>query len=103
MTRIPARPLLDGAHIVHLLHVQSHPQADFRTAHIGLRLPALSTSGGLTMLSRLPELMLDSLLAGYVVEPVTPYTITDMGALRDEIRRARERGYAFTDQQSILG
>lgn len=91
----------DGVNTIHLLHVQSSPQADFRTAHLGRRLPAVSNSGGLALLSSLEEAALDRLLEGYVVQPITDHTTTDMRLIREEIRKTRVRGYAYTDEQSI--
>jgi DNA-binding IclR family transcriptional regulator len=90
------------ADIVHLLHVQSHPHADFHTAFIGERLPMLSTSGGIAILSTLDDDRLDELIANSAPKAITPFTITDKSALRRIITTAREKGYAFTDQQSIM-
>ncbi|NPT42493.1 helix-turn-helix domain-containing protein [Paraburkholderia sp. 1N] len=88
--------------IVHLLHVQSHPHADYHTAFVGRRLQALSTSGGLAILSTLDDERLDAVLASSTPKPVTPFTITDKDTLQRAIVAAREKGYAFTDQQSIM-
>lgn len=93
--------ILDGAHIYHLLNVQAHPHAEFNPSFMGERLSALSTSGGRAMLSQRPEAEVEALLAE-PVKAITPYTITDPAALREEIACARRRGFAFTDQQSIL-
>lgn len=93
---------LEGTNIVHLLHVQSHPHIDFRTAFVGRRLPALSTSGGQAILSRSSDEVLEEVLQESALQPITPYTVIDKSALRQAIRGARDRGYAFTDQQSIL-
>lgn len=93
--------ILDGTEIVHLLHVQSHPQPAFRTAYPGRRLPAVSSSGGRAMLSWLPEEELDAVLAASSIASATPYTTTDKATVRAEIMAARGRGIAFTDRQSI--
>lgn len=93
--------MLADTDIVHLLHVQSHPHADFRTAFVGRRLPALSTSGGRAILSMLDDEQLDDILANSALKPITPFTVTDKHVLREAILTARKKGYAFTDQQSI--
>ncbi|WP_269504988.1 IclR family transcriptional regulator [Burkholderia sp. IMCC1007] len=93
--------VLAGSEIVHLLHVQSHPHSHFRTAFVGRRLPTLSTSGGLAILSTRSDTELDMMLSSIEVKPTTPFTIMDKSMLRERIMTAREKGYAFTDQQSI--
>jgi DNA-binding IclR family transcriptional regulator len=93
--------ILDGTEIVHLLHVQSRPQPSFRTAYAGRRLPSLSSSGGRAILSYLEDHEIDAILEDSVIEMATPHTIADKALIRQEIRDARQRGYAFTDRQSI--
>ncbi|SCK24350.1 IclR family transcriptional regulator [Vogesella sp. LIG4] len=93
--------ILDGKEILHLLTVQSQPGADFRAAYMGKQLPAISTSGGRAILSQLSGAELDSILAE-PVRAITPYTETNPDKLRSEIALSRTRGFAFTDQQSIL-
>ncbi|CAB3962189.1 MULTISPECIES: IclR family transcriptional regulator [Burkholderia] len=94
--------ILAGADIVHLLHVQSYPHADFHTVYVGRRLPALSTSGGRAILSTLDNDRLQAVLAQSAPKPLTPFTITDKSELQQIIVDAREKGYAFTDQQSVM-
>jgi DNA-binding IclR family transcriptional regulator len=60
---------------------------------VGTRWPAHATSTGKALLAYLPEDELDGLLAEPLPE-LTPRTITDPQALRREIARVRERGYA---------
>ncbi len=93
--------ILDGTEIVHLLHVQSRPQASFRTAYPGRRLPAVSSSGGRVILSWLPPEEMEKVLSESPLEPGTPFTVTDREEIRKEILAARARGVAFTDRQSI--
>lgn len=93
--------ILDGTEIVHLLHVQSRPDADFRTAYPGRRFLAAASSGGRAMLSWLPEAEVRDILANSMIDPLTPYTVTDKEAIFAEIRNASARGVAFTDRQSV--
>lgn len=94
--------VLEGTSIIHMLNVQSRMNSAFRGAYMGHRLPALSTSGGRAMLSRLPREHMEALLAQATIEPVTPYTVTDKDALRRLLDTARRLGYATTDEQSIM-
>lgn len=63
------------------------------TPSVGTRWPAHATSTGKVLLAGLG----DDDLAGFLSAPLpalTPRTITDPGALRRELSRVRERGYA---------
>ncbi len=93
--------ILDGTEIVHLLHVQSRPHPSFRTAYAGRRLPSLSSSGGRAILSYLDEHEIEAILDDSTIEMATPHTIADKALIRQDIRDSRQRGYAFTDRQSI--
>ncbi|WP_149743788.1 IclR family transcriptional regulator [Rhizobium sp. NFACC06-2] len=93
--------ILDGTEIVHLLHVQSRPHPSFRTAYAGRRLPSLSSSGGRAILSYLTDHEIEAILGNSVIEMATPHTIANKELIRQEIKDARQRGYAFTDRQSI--
>jgi DNA-binding IclR family transcriptional regulator len=93
--------ILDSTEIVHLLHVQSRPHPSFRTAYAGRRLPSLSSSGGRAILSHLDEHEIEAILDESIIEMATPHTVADKALIRQDIRDSRQRGYAFTDRQSI--
>ena len=63
------------------------------TPSVGTRWPAHATSTGKVLLAELAEEDLAALL-GAPLPALTPRTITDPVALRRELRRVRERGYA---------
>lgn len=93
--------ILDGTEIVHLLHVQSRPGPDYRTAHPGRRFLAASSSGGRAMLSWLPDEEVRQILQDSVIDPFTPHTVVDKEAILADIKCASNRGVAFTDRQSV--
>ncbi|MGF9564818.1 IclR family transcriptional regulator [Neorhizobium sp. JUb45] len=93
--------ILDGTEIVHLLHVQSRPDPDYRTVYPGRRFLAASSSGGRAMLSWLPEEETRGILANSTIEAFTAHTVTDKDAIFADIRSASARGIAFTDRQSV--
>ncbi len=93
--------ILDGTEIVHLLHVQSRPGPDYRTAHPGRRFLAASSSGGRAMLSWLPDDEVREILQNSVIDSVTPHTVIDKDAILADIKRASTRGVAFTNRQSV--
>lgn len=69
---------------------------------LGTRWPAHTTSTGKVILANLPPAALDGLLA----EPLsdhTPKTITDPAALRRELARVRERGWATAAEELEVG
>lgn len=94
--------VLDGSDILYLLHVQGASRSNYRTAFVGRRLPALSTSGGRALLSCLGTPELDGFLARAPIRAITPFTVTDPSMLRQEIISAAAEGVAYTDQQSIM-
>ncbi|MDP9835319.1 DNA-binding IclR family transcriptional regulator [Neorhizobium huautlense] len=93
--------ILDGTEIVHLLHVQSRPHPDYRTAHPGRRFLAASSSGGRAMLSWLPDEEIRKILDDSMIDPFTAHTVTDRDAIFADIKCASARGVAFTDRQSV--
>ncbi len=92
--------VLADKEIVHLLNIQSASHADYKTGFAGRHLPALSTSGGLAILSKKSSDFLDQFLQTTPITQLTPFTITDKKELRNILLRATEDGFAFTDQQS---
>jgi IclR family acetate operon transcriptional repressor len=55
------------------------------------------------MLAHLTAARLDALLGSLVFQAFTPHTITSAAALREELEKVRERGYAIDDEESTLG
>lgn len=94
--------VLDGSDILYLLHVQGASRSNYRTAFVGRRLPALSTSGGRALLSRFGTAELDAFLARIPIRAITPFTETDPSKVRQEIINAAVDGVAYTNQQSIM-
>jgi IclR family transcriptional regulator, pca regulon regulatory protein len=66
---------------------------------VGSRLPAHATSMGHVLLASLPEEALEDYLARADLLPVTRHTITDSGALREELARVRVHGFSIVDQE----
>ncbi len=66
-------------------------------SRVGGRAPAHCTGLGKCMLAYLPEADVHDFYASAGLEPRTPNTITDLGELRLELMKTRERGYAIDD------
>ena len=73
------------------------------TLQPGTRVPAYCTANGRVLLSARPPAEIDAWLAGQVLEPRTPYTLTRPDELAAEIANIRLRGYATVDQEFEIG
>lgn len=62
---------------------------------IGERLPLHATATGKCLAASLPDERLDGLLGDTTLEPFTDASITDPSALRTELQRVRDDGFAF--------
>ncbi len=94
--------VLDGQDIV---YVAREPTRRIMTVviFVGTRFPAHATSMGRVLLAGLPPAELDEFLASAELASLTPDTIVDPGALREEIARVRARGWALVDQELEAG
>lgn len=110
----PMRTLRDDVNETVTLQV---PSADFTMVQIervdtsqavrtysqlGSSWPCFATAGGMAYLATLPDETLDEALRGPLPE-LTPDTITDPGAIRERLNRARELGYAVNIGQNRVG
>ena len=93
--------VLDGTDILYVVRVPTR-RIMATAIPIGARFPAHATSMGRVLLAALPPGELEEHLAR-PLEALTPHTLTDPDALRAELGRVREQGYAVSDQQLALG
>ena len=70
---------------------------------VGMQLPAMSTAVGRLLLAHLEEDHLVSILRNINLERLTPYTLTDRGALLQTLHDARAEDFALVDQELELG
>jgi len=89
-------------HIVYLDVVETNLTVRV-VSRVGSRLPAYCTASGKVHMACMTEEELDSLLARTEFIQHTPTTITDADAMRAEIIKVREQGYAFDDEELDLG
>ena len=88
--------VLDGSEIVYIARVPTRRIMSVRIT-IGTRFPAYATSMGRVLLAGLPQADAEATLAASPLSPLTDRTITDAAALRDELARVREQGWALVD------
>ena len=95
--------VLDGDDVVYVVRSAARHRLMAITLSVGTRLPAAYTSMGRVLLAQLPEHELKAYLDRVSLEPYTEFSITDKQALRKEIDKVREQGYAMVDQELDQG
>ena len=90
--------VLDDLDIVYAVRVPTRRIMSISIA-VGTRFPAWATSMGRVLLAGLAPDDLESRLARSELHPFTARTTTDRDALRAELARVRERGWAIVDQE----
>jgi DNA-binding IclR family transcriptional regulator len=70
---------------------------------VGQLTPLHATSSGKTLLAHLPAKERAALLNGAGLKKVTPHTITARTKLEKDLAEARERGYAWTQEELEIG
>ncbi|MEJ2167979.1 MAG: IclR family transcriptional regulator [Desulfobacterales bacterium] len=70
---------------------------------LGPRIPMYCSSIGKAILSALPEKELSAYLDRTALSSFTPHTVIDKGRLREELKTARELGYAVDRQEYLIG
>ncbi|MFD6134754.1 IclR family transcriptional regulator C-terminal domain-containing protein [Isoptericola sp. NPDC056618] len=90
--------VLDGADIVYVARVATH-RIMSAAIRVGTRFPAFATSMGRAILAHVPDGERDAFLAAAELPALTSRTVTTPAALRAELDRAREQGWALVDQE----
>ncbi len=94
--------VLDGRDVVYLA-TQEGPQSVRLVALVGTRLPAHVTAVGKVLLAQLSDAELTRLYANYPFPTRTQNSIRNLNSLQENLRFAREQGYAYDHEESSLG
>ncbi|MDB6180656.1 IclR family transcriptional regulator [Paracoccus fistulariae] len=94
--------IFDGQRMVYAARMQSKREMFFATL-VGNTVPTFCTSGGWAVMAHLPDDEVDALLRDADMTPLTPRTLTDPAAIRDQIALARENGHALAVEQILMG
>ncbi|MGJ8627960.1 MAG: IclR family transcriptional regulator [Sulfitobacter sp.] len=94
--------VLDGTDIVYLSRIPSKDEL-LNLSPLGRRWPAASTASGRAILSALPEVECERLLNSAHFPQITTRTLVDRSEIENEIKSARILGYAYQDQEVLLG
>lgn len=70
---------------------------------VGSRVPMYCTGSGRAYLSALPEAEAAALIEQSERKAHTPYTLTEVAAILDDLRQTRLRGYAVNGEELFLG
>src|SRR3954469_7211143 len=70
---------------------------------LGARLPAHASATGRVLLGALPDNEVDAVLARADLRGTTARTLTTAEAIRQRVRRARDEGGAYTDEELEVG
>lgn len=93
---------LQGDHLVYLDKIESRRSLQMRS-RIGDHLPLYCTGLGKAILSLLPSVEFERLIAGIDLRPYTSSTITDRGELSRQIQEVRNAGCAFDREELESG
>ncbi|WP_249019456.1 IclR family transcriptional regulator [Conexibacter sp. S30A1] len=89
--------VVHGTELVYVAHYRSKSRPS-RTAYIGTKIAAHTTSSGRAFYARLPHDVAERLIEQSPRPRLTPRTLTATGRIMAEVSRARELGYAVNDQ-----
>jgi len=90
--------VLDGDEIVYVGRVPTSRIMRV-SINVGTRFPAYATSMGRVLLAALPDDQLEAYLQRAEIEPLTARALATADALRAELDRIREQGWALVDQE----
>jgi IclR family transcriptional regulator, acetate operon repressor len=79
------------------------PDAVQLDTHAGMRVPLQTTAMGKAIMAFRPQTEVKEILDRHGLSAVTENTITDQEELFDCLKRIRERGYAYDDEERIKG
>lgn len=95
--------VLDGNDVIYVARSAAKHRLMAITLSVGTRLPAAHTSMGRMLLAQLSDTDLDHFLSSVALEAYTDKTVTDVSELRNQIIKARQQGYAISDQELDSG
>jgi DNA-binding IclR family transcriptional regulator len=94
--------LFDDTSIIYAVR-QLGKREYYYSSLIGRRMPIYCTSGGRIMMSHLAKEQVNDILARSTLKPLTPKTIYEAPKIRAKIAEAREKGYALTVEETVVG
>lgn len=90
--------IMDEGEIIYVEQVEGKDQIRLQL-QLGTRSPAHCTAAGKCIMAFLEQHEVDAILSKHELKAFTPKTITNIDKLRDQLRRIKEKGYAFNDEE----
>lgn len=94
--------MLDGRDVVYVAKADGTEPVRL-VSREGTRLPAHTTALGKCILAFLPPEDFEHLYGGRPLTARTPYSIVSLQTLRSELRRIRDQGFAYDNEETALG
>jgi IclR family pca regulon transcriptional regulator len=94
--------LFDDTSIIYAIRQLSKREYYFSSL-IGRRMPIYCTSGGRVMMAHLDKEVVSDILKRCTLKALTPRTIHEPAKIRAKIAEARDKGYALTVEETVLG
>jgi len=91
--------VLDGTDVIYVARVPTRHRIMAVSIAVGTRFPAYATSMGRVLMAGMDDDELAAFIAANELRSMTAATIHDTSALRAEVDKVRERGYAIIDQE----
>jgi DNA-binding IclR family transcriptional regulator len=95
--------VVDGEHVLFVAKAEGPGPQVRMLPLIGVAPPVHATASGKVWLASLPEATALRIIRARGLPRITPRTITSVPRLLGELRRAREQGYAITDEELAVG
>jgi DNA-binding IclR family transcriptional regulator len=95
--------VLDGVQAVYVEKLQPRPAVKIRITRAGARLPAHTSGVGKVLLAHSEWEHIAEQLEDQGMPTLTPTTITNLDALAEELEWVRERGYAYDNEETLVG
>ncbi|MGD2126115.1 MAG: IclR family transcriptional regulator [Desulfobacteraceae bacterium] len=73
------------------------------SSETGMRIPLLAGAGGKVLLSQLSEAEMDEILSENKLNKFTPFSCVNKRKYKEIIKKARQEGFAFDDEEYIEG
>jgi len=94
--------IFDDLRLVYTVRLPSKRETFFTTL-VGHSVPTFCTAGGRAIMSHLTTDEVDHIITRSERVPLTDKTITDPDAIRDQVRQAKQNGYAFALEEVLIG
>lgn len=95
--------VLDGVQAVYIEKLQPSPAVKILISRTGARLPAHCSGVGKVLLAHSDWDQVATSFEDQGLPALTPNTIATLDTLAGELERVRERGYAYDDEETMVG